>query len=218
MNVSVDTNILIHLYKSGMRELLLSSFEEIYIYDYLVEKELKDNEINVYNKVKEDINEGLIIHYKNIDLVNKGIKSIFDEYADDYIRLFIDRGEAYAIALAKVIGIVAFVSDDIKQYGPHETLLKEVIEDVIPFSFYELLFLKYIKSEINIEILHEKFEVINQKLEHPMSFKGKITAAVMRFSSRGSERDRKWITKFNQKYEVNFSYKMIQLKEYLKEL
>lgn len=57
------------------------------------------------------------------------------EYIEDYEYLF-DDGELYTVALAKAMGIVIFLSDDTKEFGPHETLVKELIEDVIPFAFY----------------------------------------------------------------------------------
>lgn len=80
-----------------------------------------------------------------------GIKGLFDEHYRDYKTLFAgDRGEAYAVALAIVFGIEAFDSDDTKYGGPHETLLKELIDDVIPFTLYKLLLLKYLKSEISV--------------------------------------------------------------------
>ena len=58
------------------------------------------------------------------------------------------QGEIQAVALAKASGIAAFVSDDTKDFGPHQSLVNELIEGVIPFAFYELLFLKYLNYEI----------------------------------------------------------------------
>lgn len=61
MDVSVDTNILIHLYQADSKVLLLSSFGSIYVYEYLIDEELYRNDKECYKQVQEDINGGRII-------------------------------------------------------------------------------------------------------------------------------------------------------------
>lgn len=61
MDVSVDTNIIIHLYKACSKDLLLSSFEGIYIHEYLIIEKLYRNDKKIYTQVNEDINNGSII-------------------------------------------------------------------------------------------------------------------------------------------------------------
>ncbi len=39
---SLDTDIIIHLYKAGNKRAVYSLFDEVYVYEYLVEKELKN--------------------------------------------------------------------------------------------------------------------------------------------------------------------------------
>ncbi len=56
----------------------------------------------------------------------------------------------YAVALLGAMGIEVLLSDDTKLYGPHDTLCRELVTDVIPFAFYELLFLRYISSAITL--------------------------------------------------------------------
>lgn len=41
MNALLDTDAAIHLYKSDKKELLFSTFSELYIYEYLLEVEMK---------------------------------------------------------------------------------------------------------------------------------------------------------------------------------
>lgn len=50
MNASLDTDIVIHLYKSDKRDLLFSFCNELYMHEYLLEKELKNNSIVVYRE------------------------------------------------------------------------------------------------------------------------------------------------------------------------
>lgn len=147
MDTSLDTDIVIHLYKSGKKELLYSSFNKLYIYDFLLEKEMQRKSISVYEEFKKDVEAGIVKVITNKDLIDMGIKGLFEEYKERNEYLF-DQGELQAVALAKAMGIAAFVSDDTKDFGPHQSLVKELIEGVIPFAFYELLFIKFLNSQI----------------------------------------------------------------------
>lgn len=215
MNASLDTDILIHLYKTGKKDIIFSSFNELYIYEYLVEEELKNKAPQVYEEFIKDVDAGLVKIITKDDLREMGIKVLFDEYIADYEYLF-DRGEMHAVALAQAMGIIAFVSDDTKDFGPHDTLVRELIKDVIPFAFYELLFLKFINSEITAEKLHKEFDVVSNTLDHPMEFVSRIKRIVRRFSSNGTQRDQTWIKQYCANCNINFSKKMIELRDYLK--
>ena len=48
MDVSVDTNVLIHLYKAKSKKLLFSSFDKVYAYEYIIDTELSNNDKNGY--------------------------------------------------------------------------------------------------------------------------------------------------------------------------
>ena len=153
----------------------------------------------------------------NKDLASLGIKGIFEAYERENEYLF-DSGELYAISLAKAMGIVAFISDDTKEFGPHETLVKELIEDVIPFAFYELLFLKYLASEVDVDKMHREFEEITSKSmpKYPMKFRSRMMRAARRFSFKnGTDRDYDWICGYCKEKEIDYKAKMIELKEYL---
>ncbi|WP_069651045.1 hypothetical protein [Caloranaerobacter ferrireducens] len=216
MEASLDTDIIIHLYKSGKKDLFFSTFKKLYIYEYLVNVELKNNGSEIFDEFIKDVDEGRIIIITDKDLKNFGVKNLFDEYCEENRYLF-DLGELYAIALAKAIGIAALVSDDTKKYGPHDTLLREIIEDVIPFAFYELLFLKYISSENTLNMLYEDFEAVNCVLDKPMDFCSRIKRTVRRFSQKyGKKRDREWIENYCKEKNIDFSKKMIELKKFLK--
>lgn len=218
MDVSVDTNILIHLYNAYSRDLLLASFEKVYAYEYIVDIELKANDRKVHIQVEEDIKKGKIIKITSGNLVDKGIKELFDEYYRDYRILFAgDRGEAYAIALACVIGIEAFVSDDTKDGGPHETLVKELIDEVVPFTFYELLFLKYLKGELDCLSFKNEFDKIANIMSHPMSFTSRIKKVLFRYNEKFStDRDYEWLNKFCNEHDIERSLKIKELGSFLR--
>jgi hypothetical protein len=214
MNASLDTCIVIHLYKSDKRELLYSPFEKLYIYEFLLETELKNKDYDVYKKFLLDIEEGKVQVITNKDLINNGIKGLFENYIEQYNYLF-DQGELYAVALAKAMGIATFASDDTKDKGPHETLVKEIIEDVIPFAFYELLFLKFLASEITIDEMYSDFEQVNLKSmrERPMNFKNRMLSTARRFTKKyGTERDLKWIDDYCLERKIDLKNKMKELK------
>jgi len=220
MDASLDTDIVIHLYVSGRKDLLFSSFDELVMYEYLFEKELKNKSPMVYAEFSADVENGYVKIITHADLIGMGIKGLFEEYKDSNQCLF-DQGELHAIALAKAMGIAAFVSDDTKPQGPHHTLVQEIIEDVIPFAFYELLFLKYISSVITLQEMFEEFEAVTSASmsEHPMNFRSKILSAVRRFSARdGSNRDLEWIRNFCSQKNINLNDKMRELKPFLASL
>jgi hypothetical protein len=217
MDASLDTDIVIHLYKSDKGDLLFSSFDKLYIHEFLLEEEMKKKSGTVYKEFLLDVEKGKVEVIRNKDLVHMGIKGLFEDYKTKYYYLF-DNGELHAVALAKAMGIVAFTSDDTKDFGPHETLVKEIIEDVIPFAFYELLFLKFLASEITIDVMYENFEEINSASmsERPMNFRSRMLSTVRRFTKRyGTERDLNWINSFCTEKNVNLSDKMKELRSFL---
>lgn len=218
MDVSVDTNILIHLYQANSKVLLLSSFGSIYAYEYLIDEELYRNDKECYKQVNIDIDEGRIIKVTNLMLIDMGIKGLFDDHYRDYKMLFAgDRGEAYAVALAIVFGIEAFVSDDTKFGGPHETLLKELIDDVIPFTFYELLFLKYLKSETNCNEFEDQFNKISKTMTNPMEFRSRINRVIKRFNKKhGSIRDYQWLQDFCDENKIDLRSRLVELVGFMK--
>jgi predicted nucleic acid-binding protein len=114
MNASLDTDIIIHLYRAGNKELLYSLFDGLYVYEYLVEQELKNNARDVYLEFRKDIEDGLANAVISTDLQKRHVKVLFDKYVQDSQYLF-DRGEMYAVALARAMGIEVLLSDDTEE-------------------------------------------------------------------------------------------------------
>lgn len=220
MNASLDTDIVIHLYKSGKKDLLFACFDELFIYEYLYETEMKTKSLQVYEEFKKDIDSGRISLITSAKLAEMGIKGLFEEYKESNKYLF-DIGELHAIALAKAMGIVAFVSDDTKDEGPHQTLVKELIQGVMPFAFYELLFLKYLDSQISVQEMINSFEEVNSASmsTHPMNFRTKISLTVRRFSRKyGSKRDNDWLDTYCKERDIDLKSKMIELKMFIQSM
>ncbi len=105
-----------------------------------------------------------------------------------------------------------------KEFGPHDTLVKELIDDVIPFAFYELLFLSYLTSDITLDEMHCDFQEVNSNSmsEYPMNFRSRLIMTVRRFSQRfGTERDYKWICGFCDQKGIDLNHKIQKLKEFI---
>ncbi len=217
MDASLDTDIVIHLYKCNKKNLLFSIYNKLYMHEYLLENELKRKSYLVYEQFMIDREDGNIIIITSSDLIDMGIKRIFDRYLEEDDLLF-DTGELYALALARAMGMAAFLSDDTKKYGPHDLLVRELIDDIMPFAFYELLFLKYIETKQTPEDLHKEFkEVMTSSMStHPMDFRIRMFATVRRFSSKyGTKRDKDWISVFCNNKNINYRNKIIELKRLL---
>jgi len=220
MDASLDTDIVIHLYKSNKRDLLFSFCDELYMHEYLLENELKRKSYSVHEQFMIDVKKGNINIITNSDLIDIGVKRLFETYLEQNNLLF-DTGELYAVALAKTIGIAAFLSDDTKDFGPHDTLVRGLIRDVIPFAFYELLFLKYIETDQAPEDLYNEFEEItlSSMQAHPMNFRSRMLTTVRRFSNKyGTKRDVKWINEFCNNRNVNYKDKVSELRRLLETL
>lgn len=220
MNASLDTDIVIHLYKSGKKDLLFSHFDNLFIYEYLLETEMQSKSKEVYEEVRKDIGTRRIKLITDADLIELGIKGLFEEYKESNKYLF-DIGELHAIALAKAMGIAAFVTDDTKDDGPHQTLVKELIEGVMPFAFYELLLLKYLDSQMSIQEMFDSFQEVNAAAMslHPMNFRSKISIAVRRFSRKyGTKRDNDWLEEYCNGKRIDLKVKMQELKTYIQSM
>lgn len=218
MDVSLDTDITIHLYSAGKEELLFKYFNNLYIHEFVLEREIRNKSSDVYKKITDEIKCGKIIKVTQRYLIDIGMKKSFESQLYDIKTLF-DFGEANAVALAATLGIAALVTDDTKDYGPHDTLVKEYVENIIPFSFYELLYLEYLQSDDAFVQLKIDFEKINKIAypEYPMSFLKRIKRVIRRFSSRGSNRDITWMNNFCQNHSIDYRAKMQILQPHLKD-
>lgn len=218
MDVSLDTDITIHLYDAGKEGLLFKYFDKLYMYEFILEREIKNKSNDVYKKIIAEIEAEKIIKVTQRYLIDIGMKKIFEDNLYD-VKVLFDFGEANAVALAATLGIAALATDDTKDYGPHDMLVKEYVENIIPFSFYELLYLEYLQSDDAFDQLKGDYEKINHIAypKYPMDFLSRIKRVVRRFSNRGSNRDIAWMNAFCQKHSINYRIKMQALQLHLME-
>ena len=82
MDASLDTDIVVHLYKSGKKELLFSFCNKLYMHWYLLENELKGKSYSVYQEVVDDTCNGSIKIVTGLDLARMGVKNLFNRYVE----------------------------------------------------------------------------------------------------------------------------------------
>ena len=116
MDVSMDTDITIHLFNWGKENLLYKQFENCYMHEFILEREIKNKSLQVYNKIYEEIEKGRITKVTQKYLIEIGMKKQFEDKVYEIQTLF-DFGETNAVALASVMGIAALVTDDTKVEG-----------------------------------------------------------------------------------------------------
>lgn len=78
MDVSLDTDIVIYLYKSDKKDLLFSIYDQLYMHEYLLENELKRKSYLVHERFMKDVESVNINIISNSDLRGMGVKKLFD--------------------------------------------------------------------------------------------------------------------------------------------
>lgn len=85
MDVSLDTDITIHLYDAGKDELLYKYFDKCYMHEFILEREIKNKSVAVYNKIKEEIENGKIIKVTQKYLIDIRMKKQFEDQSTRWI-------------------------------------------------------------------------------------------------------------------------------------
>ena len=183
MRASLDTNVIIHLYKAGLQNILFDFFDEgVFIYEQIRDIELEHHGKDILNRVDEDIESGKIEKYTDEKLKELHVYKIFENNVHDNRLLYGtgDLGEVYAIALAQTIGAYSLVTDDTKQGGPYMSLL-QFNDDIMPFTFADILILRYLIGSVDASKTVEEFDMINQISDLNWAFKNQITKFIKRF-------------------------------------
>ena len=146
MRASLDANVLIHVYRAGLEDILFDFFADgVFIYEQIRKIELEHHGQDILDKVDADIESGKIEVYTNETLKQQAVLRIFETNVNENKLLYGsgDLGEVYAISLAQTIGAYSLVTDDIKQGGPYMSLL-QMEYDIMPFTFADILILRYL--------------------------------------------------------------------------
>ncbi len=219
MEASLDTNVIIHLYKAGLQAILLNRFEKLKVYQFIRSHEMENHASTEINEqFDNDVDAGKIELITDSYLKSIGMYNVFQQHIKDTEILFDvgDLGEVYALSLAKTLGCISLVTDDIKERGPHYTLMRIPESDVIPFNFYEILFLDYLEEGITEEEFINYFNTICDLSALKWDCTSKLKAFIRRFwTSPYSDSEKQWMEAFCSSNNISAKQKLQKLNNYL---
>ncbi len=219
MRASLDTNVIIHFYKAGRQQILFDFFEEgLFIYEQIRNVELENHGKGILDVVDKDIKLGRIEIYSDDKLRDLGVYRIFYNIVNDNKMLYGtgDLGEVYAISLAQTLGCYSLVTDDIKQGGPYMSLL-QFDDDIMPFTFADVLILRYLSGEVTAEQTIEDFDDIDSCSEMNWSFESQIKKFIRRFwTDPYRKEDNVWIKKYADENSIRIKTKLAELSSAIK--
>lgn len=219
MEASLDTNVIIHLYKANFQGVLYNRFEKLKVYEFIRTQELnKHADPKILELFDQDVVSGKIECVTDTYLRKIGMYSIFKSHVKEMRILFEggDLGEVYAISLAKTLGCISLVTDDIKERGPHYTFMRIPDSEVIPFAFYELLFLDYLEARVTEQVLIDDFYRISDLSKLGMDFTSKLKSFIRRFwRDPYSESEKQWMKAFCVDNEINAKERIHKLTRFL---
>lgn len=218
MRASLDTNVIIHFYKAGLQEILFSFFDEgVFIYEQIRNIELENHGQDVLDEVDMDILAGKIELYTNQKLRDLQVYKIFEFNVNENKNLYGtgDLGEVYAISLAQTLGAYSLVTDDTKQGGPYMSLL-QFDDEIMPFTFADVLILRYILGNVDEKQTVQNFNLINEASNLNWTFRSQIKKFILRFfKSPYRDEDTKWIKKLASENNVDIKVKLLVLSKLL---
>lgn len=214
MRASLDTNAVIHFYRANLQNILLEYFEDgVFIYEQIRNIELENHAKDLLNLIDADILSGRIELYTDNTLREQGVFRIFQNHVHENRILYGtgDLGEVYAISLAQTIGAYSIVTDDIKQGGPYMSLL-QFDDDVMPFTFVDVLILRYLIGAVDADQTVKDFETINRASDLNWTFHSHVAKFIRRFwKDPYREADREWIQKLVESYDIKAKSKFTAL-------
>jgi hypothetical protein len=218
LRASLDTNVIIHFYKAGLQDILFDFFDEgVFIYEQIRNIELENHGQEVLNKVDGDIASGKIELYTNQKLKNLQVYKIFVHNVLENRNLYGsgDLGEVYAISLAQTLGAYSLVTDDTKQGGPYMSLL-QFDDDIMPFTFADVLILRYLVGDADENQTVKDFNLINNTSKLNWSFKSQVSKFIIRFlKDPYRSEDTEWIRDLAAKKGFNIKTKLAALSKLL---
>ncbi len=218
MKASLDTNAIIHFYRVGLQDILFEFFDEgVFIYEQIREVELNNHGQDVLDKIDMDISAGKIKIYTDNHLKGQAVFSIFQRNLNENRCLYGkgDLGEVYAISLAQTIGAYALVTDDTKQGGPYMSLL-QFEDEVMPFTFADILILRYLIGKVDASQTVKEFNSINENSNLNWAFKSQITKFIKRFMKEPYRKeDKEWLNNLVAEKGISIKQKLIELSKLL---
>ena len=219
MRASLDTNVIIHLYRANMQIILFDIFKDgLFIYEQIRNIELEHHGKAVLEAVDAYIEEGKIELYTNAKLKEQGVYRIFENNVKDNRWLYMsgDLGEVYAISLAQTIGAYSLVTDDIKQGGPYMSLV-HLDYDIKPFTFADILILRYLLGFADVQQTVKDFDTVNKTSDLNWSFRSQLAKFIKRFVADPYKvEEKEWFEQWTTENDINAMAKFRALRDVLK--
>ena len=211
MRASLDTNVIIHLYQANMQSILFEIFKDgVFIYEQIRNVELEHHGKAVLEAVDADIEAGKIEVYTDAKLKEQCVKENRLLYGTG------DLGEVYAISLAQTVGAYSLVTDDTKQGGPYMSLM-QLDYDVKPFTFADILILRYLLGIVDAQQTIVDFDVVNDTSDLNWSFRSQLTKFIKRFVADPYKTEEKeWFEQWTTENNIKAMAKFRALRDVLK--
>lgn len=214
MRASLDTNVVIHFYRANLQDILFDFFDEgVFIYEQIRNIELEHHGQDILEKVDSDIAAGKIELYTDQRLRELAVFKIFENNVNENKNLYGsgDLGEVYAISLAQTLGAYSLVTDDIKQGGPYMSLL-QFEDEIMPFTFADVLIIRYLLGMVDEKQTVNDFEMINCASELNWAFRSQVVKFVKRFFKESYRvEDTIWIKRLTSENNINVKMKLTAL-------
>lgn len=218
MRASLDTNVLIHVYRAGLEDILFDFFtDDVFIYEQIRKIELEHHGQDILDRVDADIKSGKIKVYTNETLKKQAVLRIFETNVNENKLLYGsgNLGEVYAISLAQTIGAYSLVTDDIKQGGPYMSLM-QLEYDIMPFTFADILILRYLMEDADAIQTVRDFNTVNEASNLQWSFRSQIIKFIKRFwKDPYKNEERKWMSKLVEARRIRVKSKFTELQKLL---
>lgn len=210
MRASLDTNVMIHFYRAKLQNILFEFFDDgVCIYEQIRNVEIEHHGQDVLGDIDADIASGRIELYTDEKLKSQSVFKIFENNVRENRLLYGtgDLGEVYAISLAQTIGVYSLVTDDTKQGGPYMSLL-QLEYDVMPFTFADVLILRYLLGVADESQTVRAFDDINTASNLNWSFRSQIAKFIKRFwKDPYKDEERQWMQKLVEDNQIKVKSK-----------
>lgn len=223
-SASLDTNILIHLWRSQTEDMLKQMFAKVYVHQWLLDTELMNHAKELRGKIIDSMADGFVEPIDNATLKKQGRYQDFKRELEDLSLFFSggDTGEGYVIALARVYGIPAVVTNDTKVEGP-KWYLNLRAKEPFGFSSDEVLLVNYLKGSISAAEFQAQFQAVNEV--NGLNWRMKV--CLSRFARRflgeldktipASVRDHLWMDEFAQVNGIDVAERLASLRAVISE-
>lgn len=219
MRASLDANVIIHLYRANMQSILFDIFKDgLFIYEQIRNIELEHHGKAILEAVDVDIEAGKIELYTDTKLKEQGVYRIFENNVKENRWLYMsgDLGEVYAISLAQTIGAYSLVTDDIKQGGPYMSLV-HLDYDIKPFTFADILILRYLLGFADAQQTVKDFDTVNETSDLNCSFRSQLAKFIKRFVADPYKiEEKEWFEQWTTENGINAMAKFRAVRDALK--